>query len=135
MFDVDVAIIGGGPAGASAALALRKKNHSVALFNVARGEKPTETASPAFRNILHSLNASELLQECEPCLGIVSNWGGTRPQIQPSILNPFGHGWFVHRASFDRGLRQLAKDRGVLCVRESVREIVPNGHEVLLSTG
>src|SRR5437899_251361 len=98
----DVVIIGGGPAGCSAALTLQARGYStVVITTPGRGEKPTETAVPALTQILRSLDANEALRACEPCYGIVSAWGRTTVTLQPSIRNPFGHAWFIHRSRFD----------------------------------
>jgi flavin-dependent dehydrogenase len=111
--DVDVAIIGGGPAGCAAALALRSRGLAVTVIAApTRREQPTETAVPPLSRLLQSLGAIEALSACEPCHGIVSAWGRTMPALQPAILNPFGHAWFIHRARFDSCLQDKARDSG-----------------------
>src|SRR5687767_1801349 len=103
---VDVAIIGGGPAGCSAALTLRQRGLSVVIIDAAASRsKPTETSIPALAQMLKDLAVPGALEACEPCYGIQTSWGRSSQVVQPSISNPFGHAWFVHRAGFDEILR------------------------------
>jgi flavin-dependent dehydrogenase len=122
--DIDVAIIGGGPAGCSAALALRTKGHSVAVIeSPLPRNKSTEMVSPALRHHLQLLNAAGALSACEPCFGISSNWGRTASVLQPSVLNPFGHSWFIHRARFDLYLKLAAVSMGTIWIEDTAREV------------
>lgn len=113
---VDVAIIGGGPAGCSTALALRAKGYRVALISKAARGRPTETATPMLPQVLRAIGADAAMAACEPCLGIESNWGAAGTRHAPSIASPFGHGWFVHRDRFDAALRTMALASGVTSV-------------------
>jgi flavin-dependent dehydrogenase len=127
--DVDVAIIGGGPAGCAAALALRSRGLSVTVISSpTRREKPTETALPSLPRLLQSLDASEAMGSCEPCYGIVSAWGRTTPILQPSMMNPFGHAWFVHRAQFDSCLQNAARGKGATWLAEEAQAVHFNSH-------
>jgi flavin-dependent dehydrogenase len=120
----DVAIIGGGPSGCAAALALLSRGHSVVVIAApAHKEKPTETAAPALAHLLRSLGAKDALSACEPCHGIESAWGRTVPAFQPSIMNPSGHAWFIHRSRFDSCLRSATTDSGAAWMIDKARSV------------
>src|SRR5207249_616338 len=120
----DVAIIGGGPAGCAAALALLHRNISVAVIAAPNHkQRPTETASPALRQLFRSLDASEALAGCEPCYGILSAWGRQSPALEPAIANPNGHAWFIHRARFDACLQNAVRERGAKWIAEEARHL------------
>jgi len=111
--EVDVVVVGGGPAGCSNALALRARGLSVAIIaSTKRREKPTETAAPVLVEFLRSLGATEALHACEPCFGICSSWGRTDPTLTSSMMNPFGNAWFIHRERFDFCMQQAARLAG-----------------------
>jgi len=131
--DVDVVIVGGGPAGCSSALSLLARGCSVAVVSQPnRREKPTETSAPALKQMLQSLSAEAALSACEPCFGIVSDWGRNTPILQPGMVSPFGHAWFIHRARFDACLKQMACDRGALWIQSEAHEVEFNAKGVRL---
>jgi flavin-dependent dehydrogenase len=132
---VDVAIVGGGPAGCSAALALRAKDHSVAVIDSPSPRaKSTEMAGPALRNRLQRLHAAETLSACDPCFGISSNWGRTAAAIKPSVLDPFGHAWFIHRERFDACLKLAALSTGAIWIEAKARSFDFNKQSVSIET-
>lgn len=107
-------IVGGGPAGCSAALALRQLGlSSILISSEKHSDRPTETSLPALRHMLHLLGATGALSACEPCYGISSTWGRSGRELSPSILNPHGNPWFIHRKRFDRILRDCVQKAGV----------------------
>jgi flavin-dependent dehydrogenase len=129
--DADVAIIGGGPAGCSAALTLRFKGFSVVMIDDLGGrEKPTETSCPALKQVLGSLGAESAMTACEPCHGIVSNWGRYSTILKPAMTSPFGNAWFIHRSRFDFCLHQLTRNRGVVWLEAKAKEMSSMGDEV-----
>lgn len=133
--NVDVVIIGGGPAGCSSALSLIARGYSVAMVSTQnRREKPTETSAPELKQLLRSLDAEVALSACEPCFGIESDWGRKIPVLQPGMVSPFGHAWFVHRVRFDACLQQMARDRGVLWVQAEAKGAKNNTKGVLVKT-
>jgi len=110
----DVAVLGCGPAGCAAALTLRSCGVATTIIASSRTpEKPTETAVPRLKQLLLSLGATEALAACEPCYGIESSWGAPDAVFRPSILDPSGHAWFVHRKQFDATLNKLVDAAGV----------------------
>jgi flavin-dependent dehydrogenase len=135
--NVEVAVIGAGPAGCAAALALRAAGVATALIDAGkRLEKPTETATPHLQRLLRELQAQDALAACTPCLGIAAHWGG-RGTFQPAMLSPFGTGWFVDRAPFDGHLRQAARKAGagLIAARAARIEFHPAGASVALADG
>ena len=147
---VDVVVVGGGPAGCSAALTLMAAGHSVTVVSTPRAtKKPMETAVPQLRHLLRSIGAEEVLTACEPCHGIESAWEQPRPFLISSILNPYGHAWFIHRETFDATLRRLAIKAGSVWLEAEVSDAIfgpdrvtafTNGEEItahsaLLATG
>jgi 2-polyprenyl-6-methoxyphenol hydroxylase-like FAD-dependent oxidoreductase len=122
--DVEVAIVGGGPAGCASALALRALGHSVAVVAAPScKEKPTETATPQLNQLLQCLGADAALDACEPCFGISSDWGRSSPAMRPSITNPFGHPWFIHRGRFDFLLQQITRQKGATWIDSRVGSV------------
>lgn len=121
---VDVAIVGGGPAGCSAALTLLECGLSVAVFSVdSKREKPTETSAPTLKAQLSSLGADAALDGCWPCYGIESNWGRDASHGLPSILNPRGNSWFIDRTAFDGVFKRLVKMKGAFWIDTRVHDV------------
>jgi len=114
--DVDVAIVGGGPAGAAAALALARWNYSTVVIERSRYEsiRVGETLPPAVRPLLAGLGVWErfLAVEHAPAFGVRSAWGRRRLRDNDFIFNPYGSGWHVDRARFDRMLADCAEEHG-----------------------
>jgi flavin-dependent dehydrogenase len=124
MIDADVVIVGGGPAGCSTALALRRRGYSAAIIAApGRCDKPTETSVPALAQILRGLGASEALGACEACFGICSAWGRKVPALQSSIMDPHGHAWFIHRGRFDKLVQQAARNSGAIWLEATAQAV------------
>src|SRR5215213_7602312 len=113
---VDVLIIGGGPSGAAAAITLARAGLKVALvertaYNTVRvGETlPPEICAP-----LVQLGVWERFMSAghQQTPGIVSCWGSSQPQENDFIFNPYGCGWHIDRAQFDRMLAMAACECG-----------------------
>jgi flavin-dependent dehydrogenase len=66
--------------------------------------------------MLRLLCAEEALSACEPCYGITSAWGRSELELSPSIFNPNGNPWFIHRKRFDQILRDCVQKTGVLWI-------------------
>jgi flavin-dependent dehydrogenase len=113
---VDVVVLGGGPAGAATALALRHRGCSVAV--VERSDYTNlrigETLPPAVRQPLVSLGVWEqfLADKHSPSFGIQSAWGQTDLYENDFIFNPHGSGWHVDRSRFDAMLARSAEEAG-----------------------
>jgi flavin-dependent dehydrogenase len=122
--DADVVIVGGGPAGCSAALTLAKFGFTSAIISAPKTAiKATETALPALSAFLRSIHAESALDACEPCYGIHSLWGRPESVLRPSIIDPHGHAWFIHRQRFDKALRQIAIKAGALWFESAAESV------------
>ncbi len=116
MTALDALIIGGGPAGAAAAIRAAQLGRSVCLID---GSKPGEfkigeSLPPASTRLLKDLGASAALGPgiAAPSYGNQSSWGGPELRDTDFIRDPAGHGWHVDRAQFDAALRRIASQHG-----------------------
>lgn len=113
---VDVAIVGGGPAGCAAAIALARLGRRVLLVERSRYDRVRigETLPPRARPLLAALGLPAQLQDEGhlPAPGIVSAWGSAEPYCNDFIVNPYGSGWHLDRSRFDRMLAGRARDCG-----------------------
>ncbi|WP_224367423.1 tryptophan 7-halogenase [Hyalangium versicolor] len=114
----DIAVLGGGPAGAATALLLRKRaGLSVTLLERSGYEAPRigETVSPASRRIFEELGIWEAFQRDGhlPSQGTCSCWGSSTPGYNDYLYSPLGPGWHLDRQRFDRMLAEQARAHGV----------------------
>lgn len=118
---VDIAIIGGGVAGCTAAIAL-SYSYNVALIDKLSEpvERVGECLAPAARRIFKQLG---LLDEFEKKIneihqrnnGMQSYWGSKNVQIVDPLRNPDGFGWQLNRKEFESFLRKKAVERSPNC--------------------
>lgn len=120
----DVAVVGAGPAGAAAAIALRRRGASVVVFEglPAPAWCVGETLPPAARPLLDALG---VLADVEadvhlPSHGNCSAWGADSLSTTDFIFNANGSGWQLDRARFDTQLAAAAR-RGGACLRYGCR--------------
>jgi len=112
----DVIIIGGGPAGAAAAITLTRSGFRTAMIE--RSNYSTlrvgETLPAAVRNLLIRLDVWEnfLADEHIESIAIRSVWGDGKLHENDSIFNPYGSGWHIDRGLFDRMLARAAETVG-----------------------
>jgi len=112
----DIAVIGGGPAGAATALLLSRGGYSVVVFEASNYDRLRvgETLPPSITQRLRYLGvADDLLQMgYRSASGILSAW--TKPQLEPNdfMLAIHGLGWQVNRAAFDRVIARAAVSAG-----------------------
>jgi flavin-dependent dehydrogenase len=126
--DVDVVIVGGGPAGAMSATLLARAGHQVLLVDNSRavdfkiGESLPPEARPWLQQL--SIETSATTPEMTPCYGVVSLWGAPEPHYSDFIANVYGHGWHVDRSRFDARLRDAAREAGAVLQLETHARIV-----------
>ncbi len=124
---LDVAVIGGGPAGASAALALARLGARVALVDrgVARprlGESLPPAATPVLGELGVWADPEAAGHRRSP--GFRSRWGGPEAAEVDFVRQPYGTGWRLDRGRFDAHLVRSARAAGALwCGGASVRVV------------
>lgn len=125
----DVAVVGGGPAGAVAAYVLARAGRRVALVDASSGASAASGARkigeslPAIAGrLLRELGLAEVLEGHRPSFGNVSAWGGEELVATDFIQDPHGLGWHLDRARFDRELRAAAASAGAEVLEARVRE-------------
>jgi flavin-dependent dehydrogenase len=114
----DVAVIGAGPAGCAAAIALKRLGvGSLLLLEAGDGTRPRfgESLPPDIRLILARLGLGEAFMALgfDPCVGAASSWGEETLGYNDFLFNPHGLGWHIDRARFDAFLREQAVAAGV----------------------
>ena len=112
----DVAVLGGGPAGASTAISLLQKGYSVAIIEKCDYSELRigETIQPQTTSLLKDLKLNEeIFQHHLPSNAIQSVWGEPALKENNFFFNPFGHGWHLNRLKFDKQLINHAEKSGV----------------------
>ena len=116
----DIAIVGGGPAGAAAALALRAHDprRSVVVIEASthETERVGETLHPSARPLLERLGVLDafVAQRHREAAGTVSAWGGAALGGDDFITSVFGRGFHLDRCRFDAMLIEKAESRGAI---------------------
>ncbi|HLI56606.1 MAG TPA: hypothetical protein VKY26_06165 [Actinomycetota bacterium] len=116
-------MVGGGPAGASAAACLARRGWRTALIEASEfgGFRYGETLAPEVNPLLAEAGFAEAFITLAPgyaleCPGTVSTWGTGHPSEVDFVANAFGSGWHVDRAAFDRCLFEAAGVAGATLV-------------------
>jgi flavin-dependent dehydrogenase len=117
--DYDVAIAGGGPAGAAAALALLRTRPGlrVAVIEASafEGWRAGETLAPGGREILAGLGCWERVRDTAvACHGTRAVWGGDEPYDNEFVFSARGNGWHLDRVRFDAALLDTARAAGAV---------------------
>lgn len=114
--DFDVAVVGGGPAGTTAANRLACLGRSVILLESSSYDSPRvgETLPPSICPMLIELGVWESFQSLGPMpsYGIQSVWGDNEIRSNSFMLNPYGNGWHIDRLKFDSMLAAKASECG-----------------------
>jgi flavin-dependent dehydrogenase len=110
----DAVVMGGGPAGATAALCLARRGASVCLYEGDAADRCGETLPPEINPLLRDLGIYDefLSLGAIATPGIFTAWGAAEPYAQDFIRNPHGCGWHVDRSRFDEMLCRLAAEAG-----------------------
>lgn len=113
----DVVIIGGGPAGCAAAIALKKLGVQRVL--IAESDDYTrprigESIPPDTRRLFSRLGILDafLAEAHLACLGSYSSWGSDALGYNDFLFNPLGTGWHLDRLRFDRFMVEQARLNG-----------------------
>jgi flavin-dependent dehydrogenase len=122
---VEVLIVGAGPAGAAAALALRRAGvERVMLIDRPLGTvlRAGESAAPGVRASLARLGFSGDLATLGhlPYHGNISLWGSSTPAEADFLSRGLGHGWHLDRGAFDSRLRAAAVEAGAALLAPAV---------------
>ena len=130
---VDVAIVGGGPAGSATALALRAHAPAlrVALIEATAYTAPRlgETLPPLAGQLLQHLGVADAFAALAPRAvhGSRAAWGSDSPVVEDYLFTGRGAGWHLDRAAFDALLATEAARRGAaLWRRRRLRELTGN---------
>ncbi|NRO95118.1 FAD-dependent oxidoreductase [Paraburkholderia sp. NMBU_R16] len=113
----DVAIVGGGPAGAAAALTLaRYTAHRVTLIEASdyAGVRIGETVSAGIVPLLDYLGVDSACLQPERLVATASAaaWGTPELVVHDAIFSARGAGWHLNRAAFDAALAGAAAEGG-----------------------
>jgi flavin-dependent dehydrogenase len=118
IIEVDVTVIGQGPAGCSTAISLADRGLHVAMLEKAdkTRDKVGESLSPGAGRVLRQLGVWEQFANDghRPCYGNRSIWGGPEVRRYDFLSDPRGHAWHLDRRLFERRLVERAEQAGVL---------------------
>jgi flavin-dependent dehydrogenase len=121
---VDVAIAGGGPAGAAAAITLARQGCRVLLAEAGEGRWPRigEGLPPSTRALLRELGLLDrvLADGHRRSPGTIAFWGADTAHVEDTLFGLHGDGLQLDRGRFDAGLRAAARAAGA-DVREGAR--------------
>ena len=128
---VDVAVIGGGPAGSSAARLLSDWGHSVLLVDRGAGRNPlAESLPPSATRLLEAIGVRQAVDEAGfvTATGNTVWWGNGEMRIEPF---PEGkRGYQVLSTTFDAVLRQHAAKGGARVLQPATALGVATGGSV-----
>lgn len=115
---LEVLIVGGGPAGAAAALALAKCDPTltVAVLEASTFDRPRvgETLHPTARPLLEQLGVWKAFQRTasRKTAGTASAWGSDELGGEDFMMSALGQGFHLERTAFDAMLLDEASRRG-----------------------
>lgn len=138
MTDVDIIVIGGGPAGSTAASAAARHGHSVLLLEAAEHPRPHvgESLLPGIIPILDDIGVLQKVRDARFARKTGStliDWGRTpRWDLWFADSDAYDYAWFVERARFDALLFEHAASLGVhVRSRSPVRSVIEDGGRVV----
>jgi flavin-dependent dehydrogenase len=114
----DVAVVGGGPAGATTARRIALLGRSVALLERSHYDRPRvgETLAPVVQPLLKDLGVWDRFSGLGalPSWGTRSIWGASAPAANSHLMSGYGCGWHIDRLGFDRMLADAAVSAGAV---------------------
>lgn len=115
---VPVVIIGGGPAGAATAIALRDLAIPCVVIDDGKKTafKPGESLAPNAGITLRRLNLDQILQTAihGTYTGNSVVWGNDEEKSRHFFNEPNGNGWHLDRIAFEKQLRTVAENKGAI---------------------
>lgn len=118
---VDVLVVGGGPAGCTAAAALARASVSVCLATLDHSPTciPSETLNHAAALELARVGIPESSLIGAECYGIESSWGSETPAFHSFIMQPLGKSFHVDRCLLHEALLANARSAGSQVLRNA----------------
>jgi flavin-dependent dehydrogenase len=120
----DIVILGGGPAGAAAAIELARHGHAVLVLERTRYDNVRigETLPPQATQWLGQLGILDAFESVPHCVapGLVSLWDQDAPAEEPFRFNSYSNGWHLDRVCFDTALAEAAERAGAVVCRSAV---------------
>jgi flavin-dependent dehydrogenase len=122
----DLAIVGGGPAGASAACAARQLGASVVVIDSIKTERPLEIIPAIALSILRTqgFELDALIAGCARVNRFTSLWADGMVRQRSTISNPFGEDVVVDRCTFAKRMRHAVEQKGTLWHEGRVKQIL-----------
>ncbi|KZD08567.1 glycine oxidase maturase GoxB [Oceanibaculum pacificum] len=123
----DVAVLGGGIAGAAACVALARLGHAPLWIAPAKpaADRIGETLAPAARTILADLGLATLLDSPHhrPANAVYSAWGSDRLTERSGMLHLEGPGLVLDRPAFEAQMRAAALEAGAQPIDSAVNTV------------
>ncbi|MEK6252945.1 MAG: FAD-dependent oxidoreductase [Actinomycetota bacterium] len=114
---IDVAVVGGGPAGCAAAVTAAHCGMGVTLYTMPpwRRARMGESLPPGTVELVEDVFGAGAFREGDHLrsLGNRSMWGGAEMESADFMFNPLGSGWHLDRAAFDAALVDVVRQEGV----------------------
>jgi flavin-dependent dehydrogenase len=114
-----ILILGGGPAGAAAAIGLARLGHEPLLVSAPRRQAAVEGFSDRTMQALETLGFAKALDAVGPRVGRRAFWGGETNQINTEFV--------VDREPFDAALLADAMDKGIDVIQKRAARVVRAG--------
>lgn len=118
-------IVGGGPAGCAAAIALMRHNPSADVLlveaNDYTSDKPGESLHASALPLLEQLGIRQqfIEQGFPSSAGFRSYWGTDAETEEHGLFSPRGNGWHLERNRFDEFLSECAKNSGAAVLNKT----------------